>query len=722
MKNLSSRIQHSLRFLTSALVVALTGLSIFAAPGDLDSSFGSGGFAFSALGITNSNQGPYGNSIAIQPDGKIMVAGGRWFVNGGGNGIPVFSPVISRFLPNGAVDSSFGAGGAVFEPGGPFSEFHTVKIQSDGKIVAAGYLFNGGSQRRMLIIRYNPDGSQDASFNGSGVVLPVFNLWEEARDLIIQPDGKIIAAGFTCILPECSFALARLNIDGSLDASFGAGGKVTTGFNPNSAGITSLLLQPDGKIIVGGAAGDIAFARYNSDGSLDNTFNGNGKVVIVNPNGSSGLGQIVLQSDGKIVGAGQSQNTGTDSDITLVRLNQNGNLDSSFGSGGIVKTSFSNGGDVAAALLIQPNGKLIVVGESGELSSGGNSIPNIAITKYNANGSLDNSFGQAGKVLTYTNQYSATPNSAKLLPDGKIIVTGASYINGLRNIFLARYLNNLTSAAIPAYDFDGEGRTDVSVFRNGVWHLQRSQAGFAAVGWGVASDTIAPADFDGDGKTDLSVYRPSNGEWSVFNSFTHTISITLFGAPEDIVRPGDFDGDGKADICVFRPSNGVWYRLNSSNGQFAATAFGQAGDVPLIADFDSDGKSDVAVFRPSNGVWYWLRSSDNQFAAVAFGANGDKPVAADYDGDGKTDIAVFRPSNGVWYRLNSRDNSFYAVQFGQAGDVPTLGDYDGDGRADIAVFRPSNSVWYRLNSTNGSFYFELFGASGDQPIPSAFVP
>ncbi|MEJ7863306.1 MAG: FG-GAP-like repeat-containing protein [Pyrinomonadaceae bacterium] len=707
------------QFLFLCLILFGLGVNSFAAPGDLDTSFGNGGFAFSALGITNSTQGPYGNSLAIQPDGKIVVAGGRFFPANGG-GIPVFSPVISRFLPNGAVDSSFGTNGAIFEPFGLFSEFNSVKIQPDGKIVAAGYVYNGGSETKMLIIRYNPDGSRDTSFGGLGFVLLVFNLRERANDLIIQPDGKIIAAGFTCISQECSFALARVNSDGSLDASFGVGGKVTTGFNSNSTGITSTLLQPDGKLIVGGSAGDIAFARYNSDGSLDNTFNGNGKVVIDNPNGNSGLSQIVLQSDGKIVGAGQSQNTDTDSDIILVRLNQNGNLDSSFGSGGIVKTSFSNGADAAKALLIQPNGKLIVIGRSGERTPPAMfvSLSNIALAKYNSDGSMDNSFGQAGKVVTYTNQYYATPNSAKLLPDGKIIVTGTSFINGIRNIFLARYLNNLTSAAIPAYDFDGDGKSDISVFRDGIWHLQRSQAGFGAVYWGLASDKIAPADFDGDGKTDPTVYRPSNGEWSILRSSDNTATVLRFGAPEDLPRPADFDGDGKADITVFRPSNGTWYRINSSNNQFYAVQFGAAGDAPVVADFDGDDKADIAVYRPSNGTWYWLRSSDGHFAAVQFGISEDKPVPADYDGDGKADVAVFRPSNGTWY-LQRSSLGFTGMQFGISTDKPAPADYDGDGKADIAVFR--DGTWYLQRSTAG-FTGVGFGDSTDKPIANAFIP
>ena len=168
----------------------------------------------------------------------------------------------------------------------------------------------------------------------------------------------------------------------------------------------------------------------------------------------------------------------------------------------------------------------------------------------------------------------------------------------------------------------------------------------------VAGSPIArnrTADFDGDGKTDVSVFRPSSGQWFVSGTLGPTFRIYEFGTAADILTPGDFDGDGKTDFAVFRPSDSTWY-LRTKGGTFTTRQFGASGDIPAAADYNGDGKADLAVFRPSTGVWYIAYSDSlNSFATVNFGIDGDRPVVADYDGDGKADIAVWRPSNGTWY-------------------------------------------------------------------------
>ena len=296
----------------------------------------------------------------------------------------------------------------------------------------------------------------------------------------------------------------------------------------------------------------------------------------------------------------------------------------------------------------------------------------------------------------------------------------------------------------PPFDFDGDARSDISVFRpsEGVWYVLRSSdGGIRAETLGLASDLITPADFDGDGRTDIAVFRPSSGTWYWLNSGNNVLQVVPFGVTGDVPTPADFDGDGRADVTVFRPSTGVWYRINSLNGAFEANQFGIAGDVPLPADFDGDRGADLTVFRPSEGTWYRINSINSAFIATQFGLSGDLPVPADFDGDGRADINVFRPSNGTWSRIDStpgcvvisalRETSttnssasgcFVTTQFGASGDRPLVADFTGDGRADISVFRPSNGTWYRLNSLSSTFSAIEFGTNGDVPIPSAFVP
>ncbi len=271
------------------------------------------------------------------------------------------------------------------------------------------------------------------------------------------------------------------------------------------------------------------------------------------------------------------------------------------------------------------------------------------------------------------------------------------------------------------FDFDGDGKTDISIFRPSVgeWWINRSTAGNIAYQFGTNSDKPVAADFTGDGKTDAAFFRESTGEWFVLRSEDSSYYSFPFGTSGDIPSAADFDGDGRADAAVFRPTNQYWYILRSSGGT-TIRQFGAYLDVPVAADYDGDGKADIAIYRASVGEWWILNSSTDSASAAQFGASNDKPVAGDYTGDGKADAAVFRPSTGEWFILRSENQSYYSFPFGTAGDIPAAGDYDGDGRFDASVFRPSNSTWYLNRSTAGTS-IQAFGQSGDFPVPNAFV-
>lgn len=269
-------------------------------------------------------------------------------------------------------------------------------------------------------------------------------------------------------------------------------------------------------------------------------------------------------------------------------------------------------------------------------------------------------------------------------------------------------------------DFDGDFRTDLSVYRGGTWYSSGSFNGaFDAFQFGISSDTPVPGDYDGDGKTDRAVFRASEGRWYILNSGNSTVSILNWGVNIDRPVQGDYDGDKKTDLAVFRPTEGNWYILNSSNSSFTITNFGVSSDTTMQGDYTGDGRTDIAVWRGSTGVWYILPTGGGSPIISQWGVTNDVPIKGDFDGDGKNDLTVFRRSQSVWYVLRSSDNIPQITSFGISTDVPAVGDYDADRKTDLAVFR--DGVWYILRSSNNvSIVVKLFGLSGDTPIPAAY--
>lgn len=298
--------------------------------------------------------------------------------------------------------------------------------------------------------------------------------------------------------------------------------------------------------------------------------------------------------------------------------------------------------------------------------------------------------------------------------------SGELYVVGISSGTVEKIVRTDASA-----DFDGDSKTDVSVFRpsNGVWYFQNSSNGQNRVQpFGATGDVPAPEDYDGDGVTDIGLFRPTTGVWYYLRSSTSTFGAASFGANGDIPAAADYDGDAKADFAIFRPSTGVWYRLNSSSSVVTVNSFGTNGDVPVVGDYDGDSRADISLWRPSTGVWYRINSSNSSSSAFPFGQTGDVPVTGDFDGDGRNDQTVFRGATGTWYVLRSSNSSLQTAAWGTNGDVPAVGDYDGDGKEDFAVFRPAGNLWYVLLSSTSTLKSVQFGVNGDLPAPTFDKP
>ena len=683
--------------------------NILAAPADLDSSFGTGGKFI--VNFPNSSSGE-SYAVLVQPDGKIILAGGA-------NGQFNKDFTLVRLHATGTIDTSFGANGFVVTPIEQFSPeaVYALALQPDGKIIAAG---NSSTPSvftaQFAVVRYNPNGSLDTTFGSGGKAMTDFSTGvnDIIGGVVIQPDGKIVVAG----TQNGKFALARLNANGSMDSSFGTAGKAVTQIvTDGNAFANVLLLQTDGKLVVAGSRtgptsniNSAPVARFNTDGSLDTSFDGDGLAF-------PGLAFIragAIDSSGRLVFGGQGYWNFSASGFGLARLNPNGSADTSFNATGtsrLVIASPENENWVNG-LAIQSNGKIVAAGRSYGNPNG----YDFTLARFNENGSPENRFGNGGKMVTHIGAQQDWAYALSLQTDGKIVVAGAS---GAR-FAVARFMGG----DVPRphkFDFDGDGSDEAAVARtlqsSGLtWLMNNSQTGFKSVNWGLGTDKTATADYDGDGKTDLAVFR--NGVWYALRSSNNSMLAFQFGTTGDIPVPADYDGDGDADFAVVRNNAQTeeltWYLYLTSNGQFSFQDFGASTDILVPADYNGDGLTEIAVYRPAEGRFYVSKGSRHNFDVIYWGAPGDKPVVADYDGDGKADAAVFRPSDGVWY-INGSTGTNQFITWGLGDDKLVPADYDGDNKADAAVFR--DGLWYIRQSSTSQMSVISFGQGGDQPVP-----
>ena len=393
--------------------------SASAAAGNLDPTFGNGGK------VTTSFIGEdLSYDMVLQNDGKIIVAGGAVDPNGSGS---TFQIAVARYAANGSLDPTFGVGGKVITAiGSGDEEAREVVVQSDGRIVVAGYSATG-SNRDFALVRYAIDGSLDPTFGiGGKVVTPIGSSNDYAYGVALQSDGKIVAVGTTFVGSYYDFGLARYNVDGSLDGTFGSGGKVTTSVGARDDFAGSVALQIDGKILVAGSAknasglSSFALVRYAADGSLDSSFGNGGKVVTPVGTFQDEGRDMTLLSDGKILVAGYAYTGAANTyEFALLRYLPNGTLDMSFGTGGKVTTNFSKFDDEGTSLALQNDGKIVVAGYATD--SGGAS--DFALVRYAANGILDTTFGTDGRVTTDFGIYD-TATSVVVQSNGRIVAAG----------------------------------------------------------------------------------------------------------------------------------------------------------------------------------------------------------------------------------------------------------------------------------------------------------
>jgi uncharacterized delta-60 repeat protein len=439
----------------SLAVVALLAPLLAAQAGDLDPGFGHAG----QLLIDFNQSTDLARGVALQPDGKIVVVG-QTYTN---NDYSTEDFAVSRHLPDGTLDPSFGGGDGKVTTDFPglAAVASSVVVQPDGKIVVAGgafplFTFLGD----IAVVRYNPDGSLDTGFGGSGIVITNFGTTGSyAFDVALQSDGKIVVAGthFVAFQPSeqssnTNFALVRYNGDGSLDTGFGdLGGGTSTDFNGGNDDAFSILVQPDGKLVAVGSAisqtdyYDFAAARYNANGSLDSGFGTGGKVELDFGNHDFDRAHAAaLQADGKIVAAGFAiSNGGLTQPFALARWNANGTLDSGFDGDGKAEIDFGSFLQAAWDVLVQPDGKIVTAGYPN--SEGSDS--DFLLARQLPNGALDPSFGTGGKVRTSFGDLNGGAEGAVLQPDGRVVAVGwqatfSDVSNQWSQFALARYLGD----------------------------------------------------------------------------------------------------------------------------------------------------------------------------------------------------------------------------------------------------------------------------------------
>ena len=655
-------------------------------PGDLDTTFGTGGKVF-----TNVSGTEWAEAVAIQNDGKIVVAG---------RGSDDF--IVTRYLTNGKLDTSFGSSGSTHVNLAGVDTARDVLIQPDGKILIVGgaggltEMHQGTPLRRFVendlgLVRLTSNGKLDTSFGTGGKVTTNISGTDWAEEVALQDDGKIIVVGNS----SNDFVVARYLGNGKLDTSFGSSGTTTVNF----AGIDSardVVIQPDGKLLVVGSANnesDLGLMRLQSNGKLDTSFGTGGKVT-TSISGTDWAEAVALQDDGKIVVVGNGGDN-----FVVARYLATGKPDTSFGNSGTTSVNFG-AVDTARDVVIQPDGKIVVVGGvNGRTFFDRNGFVenNIGVMRLNSNGKLDMSFGQSGKITTIT-PGTGWGEAVALQKDGKIVVVGGAY----NDLAVIRYHGDPPS--VPGRD------TTLNIQAKGATNIKEGNAGYktahlftisrsgntnleTTVSFQVAGSGSKPAnaaDFVG-GKLPSGSVTFATGETSK--------DITIFVAGDAIV-----EGNEGFTVNLLNPTAGVKIGTSSVN----ASIVNDDDELPptqTTLAISSDGaaeKQEGAAGATTTYTFRVTRSGDTKgettvnYAVTGSGSN----QAGDDDFVGGK-----RPSGTLNFAAGETTKDF---KINVAGDAAV----EQDEEFTVTLSNPSGSASFATDSATGTIQNDDKG-----PIP-----
>ena len=578
--------------LTAPLYTGLFTVYRLTADGVFDPAFGSSGTASIDLGTPSC----YPKGVALQPDGKIVVAG-QWSINPGS---AVGDIAVARLNPDGHLDASFGEGGKrrVGFPG-YLALANSVQVLSDGKIAIGGALQRFNLFSDFLVLRLDPGGSLDPSFGLGGKMTTDFMSGnDEAQKVLALPDGRMVAVGSAAVPGRATdFAIARYGANGFFD-EFGYGGRTTVDYSHSDESASAVAIQPDAKILVAGTTDfidhrerqdDFSLLRFNPDGSLDLTFGNSGRVATDFGNTHDVATAIALQGDGKILVAGLS-----DGSFVVARYDANGNLDNAFGSGGWTRGIFPDA-SIATCIALQSDGKILLGGRMNEKNAvGGYFRSDFALARLNSDGSIDTGFGHNGRTSTDFLADEDVIGGIVVQPDGKIVAAGYATV--------VRVIDGSTSADFAVARYNADGSLDRGFGDSGKLRTDIHGSDDRAYSIALLSDgriVVAGYSYDPHANrgSDMTVVRYTaggsiDGSFGVegvaeidFNHSSESVSRIRVQPDGKLVLGGYTTGYGSTDFALAR-----LHADGTIDGQF-----GSGGKAWIDFTYGSDAAADIAL-------------------------------------------------------------------------------------------------------------------------------